>query len=78
MLLSYQLDKGIIKIGNQNRIKELNLKEIKHQLNEMLLFAGQIKWIYKKKNNDTELEQNITAEFKLTDINKKRIPYKIV
>ena len=35
MLLSFHLDKGIIKIGKENRIKEITLKKINMKLIEL-------------------------------------------
>jgi len=77
MLLSFQLDKGIVKIGKENRIKQITLEENGHEINKFIIFSGEIRWIYKKKNIDTEIEQNIAITFDLTNIDKKRIPYKI-
>ncbi len=77
MLLTFQADKGIIRIGNENWIEEISLKETHHELKKAIEFEGNIKWIYKKKNVPTEFNQGISIKFDLTDHNKKRLPFRI-
>jgi hypothetical protein len=77
MLLNFQAERGIIRVGKENWIQKAVLKETYYELNKAVEFEGNINWIYKKKNLPIEHNQMIKIRFDLTNIDKKRLPYEI-
>jgi hypothetical protein len=77
MLLNFQAERAIIRIGKENWIKKTILNETHYELNKAIEFEGNIHWIYKKKDVTIEHNQMIKLTFDLADIDKKRLPFGI-
>lgn len=46
-------------------------------MNKTIEFEGSIDWIHKKKNIPIDHDQMIKFTFDITDINTKRLPYRM-